>query len=300
MHAEYQRGNYRVLAQIRDGDSGSSPAIISLCEGKLPIRVRSFYNALWIQFNTDWSDTSTGFNVSYTAEKLRDKFLLLTASRVKRIIRMGLDVPSNIVVPLDGVDNPVAVDFDPVQDRIYWADTGLKEIRSAFLNGSDSKVVVTLSAKSVAEWVAVDPVSRLVFYSDAGNDVIVMLRMSSWEQKTVVSSGLSKPRSIVLDTADGLLFWTDLDQEAKIERANYDGSERQTLVTEDLLYPNSLALDKANDRLYYVDAGTNLIAWTNLAGTQRKTISVSFIAHFFGVTLYKDYLYVTDWGFAGC
>ena len=47
-------------------------------------------------------------------------------------------------LPLGGVYKPVAVDYDPVQGRVYWADAGIKEIRSAFLNGTDVKTVLNL------------------------------------------------------------------------------------------------------------------------------------------------------------
>ena len=50
---------------------------------------------------------------------------------------------------------------------------------------------------------AVDPVSRLIFYTDAGNDVIAMMTMATFALKTVINSSLDKPRAIVLDTADG-------------------------------------------------------------------------------------------------
>lgn len=50
---------------------------------------------------------------------------------------------------------------------------------------------------------AVDPASRLIFYSDASNDLIALLIMSSLATKTVINSSLDEPRDIVLDTADG-------------------------------------------------------------------------------------------------
>ena len=43
----------------------------------------------------------------------------------------------------------------------------------------------------------------------------------------VVSGGLDKPHDIEVDSAAGILFWSDVGQaQPKIERAGLDGSDR--------------------------------------------------------------------------
>ena len=56
---------------------------------------------------------------------------------------------------------------------------------------------------AVLDGLAVDPLSRLIFYTDAGNDLIAMMTMSSLAIKTVINSSLDRPRAIVLDIANG-------------------------------------------------------------------------------------------------
>ena len=60
-----------------------------------------------------------------------------------------------------------------------------------------------LFSDAVLDGIAVDPQSRLIFLTDAGNDQIIMMTMSTFVTKTVINSGLDKPRAIVVDTADG-------------------------------------------------------------------------------------------------
>ena len=60
-----------------------------------------------------------------------------------------------------------------------------------------------LFSGAVLDGIAVDSQSRLIFYTDAGNDQIVMMTMSTFVTKTVINSSLDKPRAIVVDTADG-------------------------------------------------------------------------------------------------
>ena len=39
------------------------------------------------------------------------------------------------------------------------------------------------------------------------------------------------------------MYWTDWGTNAKIEKANYDGTSRQVLVSQNLGWPNGLAID---------------------------------------------------------
>ncbi|XP_070174329.1 low-density lipoprotein receptor-like [Littorina saxatilis] len=56
----------------------------------------------------------------------------------------------------------------------------------------------------------------------------------------------------------------------------------------------------ADNRLYWVDAGTNLIETSDLQGNGRKTISrEEDDRHFFGLALFNNALYITDWGING-
>ena len=59
------------------------------------------------------------------------------------------------------------------------------------------------SAGSVLDGLAVDPLSRLMFYADAGRHVIGMVTLSSFAQKIVINSSLDQPRALVLDPRDG-------------------------------------------------------------------------------------------------
>ncbi|KAK7092478.1 hypothetical protein V1264_008216 [Littorina saxatilis] len=217
---------------------------------------------------------------------------------------MDTDTYANYALPMSPTThNPIAVDYDPVDEQIYWTEVNkdFNAIRSAGLNGTGMQTVYDGGQSAVLDGIAVDPLSRLIFYTDAGNDVIAMLTMSTWAKKTVVSSNLDKPRAIVLDVVNGVLFWTDWGAVANIERANYDGSDRRTLVSFQLYYTNALALDVANNRLYWVDAGSDRIESSDLFGNGRKVLftAAKRTRHFFGMALFQNALYITDWGHNG-
>lgn len=87
-----------------------------------------------------------------TGVKLIDKYtcanrpeeLLLIVQR-NEICRMSLDSPdyTNFVLPLTGIKHAIAIDFDPVDEMLYWTDEQAYAIRRAFLDGSSQQDVIT-------------------------------------------------------------------------------------------------------------------------------------------------------------
>ncbi|XP_070174698.1 uncharacterized protein [Littorina saxatilis] len=292
--------------EIRDGDSESDGLIGRLCNISVPHARRSFGNRVLLKFVTDATVTRSGFRATFSAANDDDSFFLIGSTRASEpglIQRMDTKTITNYAVNMASLlYNPVAVDYNPVDEKIYWTEvtTTFNAIRSADLDGSGVHTIYNAGLNATLDGLAVDPLSRLIFYSDAAQNVIAMLTMSTWAKKTVVTSNLDNPRAIVLDTANGVLFWTDWGAVAKIERANYDGSERRTLVNFNLRFTNALALDVANNRLYWADAATNLIESAHLDGSGRKEVMRAISSlHFFGLALFNNALYITDWGHMG-
>ena len=75
-----------------------------------------------------------------------DNFLLFTDTRLSGIFRMDLTSNSYVQIPLSRNDNPISIDYDPVDGRIYWTDVGLKQIRSATIDGNSEKTVRILGS----------------------------------------------------------------------------------------------------------------------------------------------------------
>ena len=63
--------------------------------------------------------------------------------------------------------------------------------------------VFLLIIDSVADGLAVDSISRLLVYTDAGTDTINLLSLDGTKQKVVINSGLDQPRAIELDPLNG-------------------------------------------------------------------------------------------------
>ena len=52
---------------------------------------------------------------------------------------------------------------------------------------------------SVPDGLTLDPVSRLVFYTDRVNDIIAMIDMAEFYHKTIINTNLDQPRGIAVD-----------------------------------------------------------------------------------------------------
>lgn len=50
---------------------------------------------------------------------------------------------------------------------------------------------------------AVDSLSRLIIYTDTGNDIIALIAMNSYNHRVVVQADLDEPRAIELDKHSG-------------------------------------------------------------------------------------------------
>ncbi|XP_064646344.1 low-density lipoprotein receptor-related protein 1-like isoform X2 [Lineus longissimus] len=119
---------------------------------------------------------------------------------------------------------------------------------------------------------AVDWISKRIYWTDAGQDKIEMANFDGTDRRTVISTDLDQPHRIVAHPQSSKIYWTDWGVNAKIEKANLDGSNRTTLVTYDLIWPTGLAIDYPNERLYFADTKKGTIETVNLDGSDRRIV----------------------------
>ena len=94
-----------------------------------------------------------------------------------------------------------------------------------------------------------------------------------------------------------MLYWTVWGASPKIEQAQMDGTARRAIVTENLARPNGLTIDQATNRLFWADAKLDKIEMSDLNGGNRQLIMSSAAnIHPYGLAVYQNVLYWTDWG----
>lgn len=203
-----------------------------------------------------------------TGVKLLDKYncakgpqeLLLIVQR-NELSMISLDSPdyTNFVLPLTGIKHAIAIDFDPIDEMLYWTDEQAHAIRRAYLNGTGQEDVLTNEVKS-ADGIAVDWIARNLYWTDTGTDRIEVARLDGTFRKVLIHDDLGEPRAISLALELGWMFWTDWDdKKPKIERSNLDGTDRTLLIAKDIVWPNGIALDMGRKKVYWCDAKTDKI-----------------------------------------
>ena len=93
-----------------------------------------------------------------------------------------------------------------------------------------------------------------------------------------------------------MMYWTNWDNNPKIEKAEMTGKKRVVIVSLRLQQPNGLTLDHDKNRLYWVDASYHVLEYLDLNLNNRVTLISSYdvLASPFGLTLLGDTLYWTD------
>uniref|UniRef100_A0A8D3BMU6 Nidogen 1 n=1 Tax=Scophthalmus maximus TaxID=52904 RepID=A0A8D3BMU6_SCOMX len=189
-----------------------------------------------------------------------------------------LHIPDRVVI---------ALAFDCVEQMVYWTDITGPAISKASVSGGD--VIPS------PEGIAIDHVSRLLFWTDSMRDTVEVSQLDGSQRKVLFDTDLVNPRPIVTNPAYGRLFWADWDRDGpKIEMANMDGTDRSVLVKDDLGLPNALTFDSDNQQLCWADAGTRKVECMDPHRRLRRQI-VDGIHYPFALVSFGKNLYYTDW-----
>uniref|UniRef100_A0A8C2HX74 Low-density lipoprotein receptor-related protein 1-like n=1 Tax=Cyprinus carpio TaxID=7962 RepID=A0A8C2HX74_CYPCA len=164
------------------------------------------------------------------------------------------------------IDNVTVVDYDALENRIYWSDVRTQTIKRAFINGTGVETVV--SAGEIIG-LAVDWVSRNLFWTsyDTNKKQINVARLDG-SFKNAVIHGLDKPHSLVLHPMLGKLYWLDGDN---ISMANMDGTNHTLLFTNQK-GPVGLSIDYYMEQLYWISSGNSTINRCKLDGSGLEII----------------------------
>lgn len=225
-----------------------------------------------------------------------EAFLLFTNRDNIRSISLGTN-SNDVAIPLTGVKEASALDFDVTERRIYWTDIQGKTISRAYMNGSSVEHVIEFGL-DYPEGMAVDWMGRNIYWADTGTNRIEVARLDGHYRQVLICKdidtprSLDNPRSLALDPAQGYMYWTEWGGRPRIARAYMDGSTIVTLVDK-VGRANGLTIDCVDNRLYWTDLDTCMIESTNMQGLQREII-IDDLPHPFGLTQYRDFIYWTD------
>lgn len=146
---------------------------------------------------------------------------------------------------------------------------------------------------------AVDWLGRNLYWIDGERSQIVAISLSTSSNYSIIlDEDLDQPRSLALMPQKGwttmiqlqvfptvatlslsptpsllschprLLFWTEIGNVVKIERAGMDGSARQVVVNSSLGWPGAVTVDTVSNRIYWTDERLKAIGSATLDGNE--------------------------------
>eukprot|EP00092_Neocalanus_flemingeri_P022770 GFUD01024690.1.p1 GENE.GFUD01024690.1~~GFUD01024690.1.p1 ORF type:complete len:2176 (-),score=631.55 GFUD01024690.1:299-6826(-) len=238
---------------------------------------------------------------------------MLVAQR-KRIVKIDLARPNSTMeeLPLIGIHNVIAMDFDYDTDCVFWADIDKDRIMKQCLSNGSLPEVLAMSQLSSVEGMAFDHISKILYFVDGTRKSIELVRVDSHKaghmRKIILNAAVlgekSKPRGIAVHPTQGYIFYSDwADKAASIGRARLDGSNHSIIIDTDdrgrriLGWPNGLTIDFSAERVYFVDAQKDFLASCNLDGGDFKKVvwNRPEAAHPFAVAVYKGLVLWNDW-----
>ncbi|XP_024294925.1 very low-density lipoprotein receptor-like isoform X3 [Oncorhynchus tshawytscha] len=221
----------------------------------------------------------------------------LLASVQTDLFLVGLRSSSLYVLVSSAKKAILSVDYDWRDQRVFWVSLDSESIKWSSL---DQKKQGTLFKGIKSDCIAVDWVGRNLYWIDGiGGGRIIAIGLNSTitsalDLTVILDKEFGQLLYLALLPQKGLLFWSEISNEAKIERAGMDGSERRVVVGHGLSWPGSLAVDPIGERLYWTDKKLGCIGSATLDGGDVKILQLTETTNPFSVTVFNDLLYWSD------
>ncbi|XP_066277518.1 fibropellin-1-like [Branchiostoma lanceolatum] len=285
-------------------DGADPDSTVGTAEGNKPAAFETGeVDTLELGKPVDGGVSSTGNRAAPAGHKL----ILVADSTDRTITRLTTDDDNSYQWARYSIGNatnrPTAVDYDRTGDFVYWTSVnGANSRVSRFPYETGPGLRLDGGQASVPDGIAVDVISRNLYWTDTGTDRITVSRLDGSFRKSLITQGLDEPRAIVVDPNSGWMYWTDWGNPSKIERARMDGTQRSVIVNVvQGHWPNGLALDAAANRLYWCNGGTGEIWTSGVTGSNPSPAKLltHANAHLFGIAVDETYIYWTAWNIPG-
>ena len=159
---------------------------------------------------------------------------------------------------------------------------------------------------------AVDPVSRVLFWTCAETNSINITRMDPDDDEdfdadeegegaeeedkyySILGGDDSRPRSLAVHSKRGLVFFVNVASPIRIERCNLDGSDRRAIVSTSISSPVDIAVDEESDCVFWVDADLKRVESAELDGSKRRVLATDRVAQPVSLAVQGAHVYWAD------
>ena len=103
-------------------------------------------------------------------------------------------------LPFSNIYSPFALDYDKVEDRLYWTQYG--QISRAFLNGSSQEAIIDENLYTTYG-LAVDSVGRNIYWTNVGKSMLEVSKLDGSRRMALMTHNVNQPTDIILDVYRG-------------------------------------------------------------------------------------------------
>ncbi|XP_048835137.1 low-density lipoprotein receptor-related protein 1B-like isoform X4 [Brienomyrus brachyistius] len=238
-----------------------------------------------------------------------DGYLLYSERTILKSIHLSDE--SDLNSPVSPYENPayfknvIALAVDQRQatagtNRIFFSDVHYGNIQAINDDWTGRRILVE-NVGSV-EGLAYHRGWDTLYWTSSSSSTITRYtidqsRRGAFNREAVVRmSEEDHPHVVVLDECQNLMFWTNWnEQHPSIMRSTLAGKSMQIIVSTDIITPNGLTIDHKAEKLYFSDGSLGKIERCEYDGTQRYVIVKSGPGTFFGLAIYGDFIFWSDW-----
>uniref|UniRef100_A0A8C2AJR3 Low density lipoprotein receptor-related protein 1Ba n=1 Tax=Cyprinus carpio TaxID=7962 RepID=A0A8C2AJR3_CYPCA len=236
-------------------------------------------------------------------------YLLYSERTILRSIHLSDE--NNLNSPISAYENPnyfknvIALAFDHRQkvhgtNRIFLSDVHYGNIQVINDDWTGRRVIAE-NVGSV-EGLAYHRGWDVLYWTSSTTATVTrhsidQTRPNAFNRDTVVSlSEEDHPHVLTLDECQNLMFWTNWnEQKPSIMRSTLTGRNVRIIVSMDVITPNGLTIDHKAEKLYFSDGSLGHIERCDYDGSHRYVIVKSGPGTFFGLAIYRDFIFWSDW-----
>ncbi|CAL8124472.1 unnamed protein product [Orchesella dallaii] len=144
-----------------------------------------------------------------------------------------------------------------------------------YVHSFDSKESVETVADSgigKADGIAFDWITENLYLADSKRNEIVVCKLGVDACSVLVTQHVNSAQDLVVHPNEGLMFWTNMNGNQRIIRADMDGKNFVTILQSNLKVINGLAIDQGSSRLYWIDSKFDKLESSLLDGRDRRII----------------------------
>lgn len=221
--------------------------------------------------------------------KSTQTYLLVAKGKPASIKGIELDSNKETMIPITGINQPVAIDYDVKTGTIIYSDNHRMVIESAKITHQQTKTVFQKNVRR-CDGLAVDWMSRNVYWTDQEMGSISVFKLAnSTQNRVLLQDAFYNPFSIVVDPSRGVMYWAEwssiFPNKGRIHVVDMDGKNLKDFVEVNIDWPSGLTLDFVEKRLYWCDRHLRKIESVDFNGGNRRVELAKGMETPFGLAL---------------